>query len=65
MHAVIFESFRYLQSNVTAEAQTPSALTMPLTVRDGALVGFGMLFASGATIFYRRKQTLPFKARPA
>ena len=36
---------------------------MPLTVRDGALVGAGMLFASGATIFYKRKQTLPFKAR--
>lgn len=34
---------------------------MPLTVRDGALVGTGMLFASGATMFYRRKQTLPFK----
>lgn len=34
---------------------------MPLTVRDGALVGFGMLFAGGATVFYRRKQTLPFK----
>ena len=39
---------------------------MPLTVRDGALVGFGMLFAGGATIFYRRKQTLPFKvSRPS
>ncbi len=34
---------------------------MPLTVQDGALVGAGMLFAGGATIFYRRKQTLPFK----
>ncbi len=34
---------------------------MPLTVQDGALVGAGMLFAGGATMFYRRKQTLPFK----
>lgn len=37
---------------------------MPLTVSDGALVGAGMVFASGATMFYRRKQTLPFKAGP-
>ncbi len=34
---------------------------MPLTVQDGALVGAGMLFAGGATMFYKRKQTLPFK----
>lgn len=34
---------------------------MPLTVGDGALLGAGMLFAGGATFFYRRKQTLPFK----
>lgn len=34
---------------------------MPLTVQDGAVVGAGMLFAGGATMFYRRKQTLPFK----
>ena len=38
---------------------------MPLTVRDGALVGFGMLFAGGATVFYKRKQTLPFKVANA
>jgi len=34
---------------------------MPLTVGDGALLGAGMLFAGGATFFYKRKQTLPFK----
>jgi hypothetical protein len=35
---------------------------MPLTVADGALLGTGMLFVSGATLAYRRKQTAAFKA---
>ncbi|GMH33729.1 hypothetical protein BSKO_01563 [Bryopsis sp. KO-2023] len=34
---------------------------MPLTVREGALLGSGMLCLSGAVFFYARKQTLPFK----
>ena len=34
---------------------------MPLTVKEGALLGSGMLLASGATLFYKRKQTAAFK----
>lgn len=32
-----------------------------LNVRDGALVGAGMICVSGAAIFYKQKRTLPFK----
>jgi len=35
---------------------------MPLSVAEGALLGGGMWLAGAATFFYRRKQTLPFKA---
>ncbi|PSC73086.1 KRAB-A domain-containing 2-like [Micractinium conductrix] len=35
---------------------------MPLTVLEGAVLGAGMIFASGATVAYRRKQTQLFKA---
>lgn len=34
---------------------------MPLTVKEGALIGAGMWAATAATIFYRQKKTLPFK----
>lgn len=34
---------------------------MPLTVKEGAMIGAGLTLVAGATIFYRRKQTLPFK----
>jgi hypothetical protein len=32
-----------------------------LTVKDGALIGAGMLTVSGAALFYKQKKTLPFK----
>lgn len=35
--------------------------TMPLTVAEGALLGAGMLFAGGATMAYKAKQTRLFK----
>ena len=35
---------------------------MPFTVAEGAVLGAGMLFASGATLAYRRKQTRLFKS---
>ena len=35
---------------------------MPFTVAEGALLGTGMLFVSGATLAYKRKQTAAFKA---
>ncbi len=34
---------------------------MPLTVAEGALLGAGMLFAGGATMAYKAKQTRLFK----
>lgn len=34
---------------------------MPLTVREGALLGAGVLLATGATVFYRQKATTPFR----
>ena len=34
---------------------------MPLSVKEGAMIGAGLTLVAGATIFYRRKQTLPFK----
>ena len=36
---------------------------MPVSVRDGALLGAGMTLVAASTFFYRRKQTLPFKVR--
>jgi hypothetical protein len=34
---------------------------MPFTLQEAAMLGAGMMFAGGATFFYKRKQTLPFK----
>lgn len=34
---------------------------MPLSVAEGAVMGAGMLFATGATLAYKRKQTKLFK----
>ena len=34
---------------------------MPLTVKEGALLGAGAWMAAAATFFYRRKQTFAFK----
>lgn len=34
---------------------------MPFTVAEGAVMGAGMLFATGATLAYKRKQTKLFK----
>ena len=41
------------------------ACAMPVSVRDGALLGAGMTLVAASTFFYRRKQTLPFKVRSA
>jgi len=35
---------------------------MPLTVQDGAVLGAGVWAAGLATLYFRKKQTLPFKA---
>jgi len=35
---------------------------MPLTVQDGAVLGAGMWAAGLATLYFKKKQTLPFKA---
>lgn len=34
---------------------------MPFTLKEGTLLGAGLLCASAATLFYKRKQTTPFK----
>ena len=34
---------------------------MPLTVQDGAVLGAGMWAAALATVYFKKKQTLPFK----
>ncbi|KAK9798223.1 hypothetical protein WJX73_009271 [Symbiochloris irregularis] len=34
---------------------------MPWSVRDGILMGAGMTCVAGASLFYHRKQTVPFK----
>lgn len=35
---------------------------MPLTIREAALLGFGALSIGGATLAWRAKATVPFKA---
>lgn len=34
---------------------------MPYSARDGLLLGAGISCVAGASLFYRRRQTLPFK----
>jgi len=43
--------------------ESQPACAMPVSVRDGALLGAGMTLVAASTFFYRRKQTLPFKVR--
>lgn len=60
------ETILYLKSRLLTDSlvwkRENRGVSMPLTVQEGALIGAGMWSCALATLYYRQKKTLPFKA---